>query len=162
MNTPLREHRNKACLTLSFGPLSYRRRLRIVLHRIVSALRQHIALRETGLLGCNHRPQHPQRAGSRRDSFVFVAIERSTKLVLNVAIGKRDQGTTNAFMEAVRNAIAPGRFQITRDGFAPYKTAIPDTFGSRVDFAMSIKVYRAAAEGERKYSPAEVVCPRRW
>ena len=47
-------------------------------------------------------------------------------------------------------------FQITSDGFAPYKTSIPDTFGDRVDFAMLIKVYRAAPEGERKYCPAEV------
>jgi hypothetical protein len=45
---------------------------------------------------------------------------------------------------------------MTTDGFVPYKTAIPDTFGKRVDFAQLIKVYRAAPEGERRYSPAEV------
>lgn len=37
----------------------------------------------------------------------------------------------------------------------PYKTSIPDTFGDYVDYAMLIKVYRAAPE-ERRYSPAEV------
>lgn len=90
------------------------------------------------------------------DCYTFVAIERNSKLVLNIAMGKRDQLTTNSFIEGVRDAIAPGRFQITSDGFAPYKTSIPDTFGNRVDFAMLIKVYRASPEGERKYSPAEV------
>jgi hypothetical protein len=30
-------------------------------------------------------------------------------------------------------ATAPQRFQITTDGFAPYKTAIPDTLGDRCD-----------------------------
>ena len=90
------------------------------------------------------------------DCYTFVAIERSSKLVLNIAMGKRDQITTNSFIEGLRDAVAPGRFQITSDGFAPYKTSIPDTFGSRVDFAMLIKVYRATPEGERKYSPAEV------
>ncbi len=89
------------------------------------------------------------------DAYTFVAIERNSKLVLNVAMGKRDQQTTNAFIEGLRDAIAPGPFQITSDGFAPYKTAIPDTFAN-VDYAMLIKVYRAAPEGERKYSPAEV------
>ena len=89
------------------------------------------------------------------DCYTFVAIERNTKLVLNIAMGKRDQLTTNAFIEGLRDAIAPSRFQITSDGFAPYKTSIPDTFAS-VDYAMLIKVYRAAPEGERKYSPAEV------
>src|ERR1035438_7751061 len=48
------------------------------------------------------------------------------------------------------------RFQITSDGFAPYRTSIPDTFGNRVDFAMLIKVYKASQEGEARYSPAEV------
>jgi hypothetical protein len=41
-------------------------------------------------------------------------------------------------------------------GFAPYKTAIPNTLEDRCDFAMLIKVYRAASEGEARYSPAEV------
>ena len=41
-------------------------------------------------------------------------------------------------------------------GFAPYKTAIPNTLGDVADYAMLIKVYKATPEGERKYSPAEV------
>ena len=90
------------------------------------------------------------------DAYTFVAIERTSKLVLNIAMGKRDAVTTNAFIEGLRDSVAPGRFQITSDGFAPYKHSIPDTFGNRVDFAMLIKVYRASPEGERKYSPAEV------
>src|SRR5689334_13150594 len=35
------------------------------------------------------------------DSYCFVAIERRTKLVLNFALGKRDQRTTNAFIEGL-------------------------------------------------------------
>lgn len=91
------------------------------------------------------------------DSYCFVAVERHSKLVLNFALGKRDQKTCNAFIEGLRLATAPQPFQITTDGFAPYKTAIPDTLGDRCDYAMLIKVYRATPEGERKYSPAEVV-----
>src|SRR3984885_13878619 len=91
------------------------------------------------------------------DCYTFVGIERNTKLVLNIAMGKRDQQTTNTFIEGLRDAIKPGcSFQITTDGFVPYKTSIPDTFGDYVDYAMLIKVYRATPEGERKYSPAEV------
>jgi hypothetical protein len=37
-----------------------------------------------------------------------------------------------------------------------YRAAICDTLGDRVDFAQLIKVYRAPAEGEARYSPAEV------
>ncbi|HWE52279.1 MAG TPA: hypothetical protein VG273_20965 [Bryobacteraceae bacterium] len=100
------------------------------------------------------RPEDDQNLG---DAYTFVAIERNSKLVLNIAMGKRDKMTTDSFIEGLRDAIKPGtRFQITSDGFAPYKSSIPDTFGNRVDFAMLIKVYCAAPEGERKYSPAEV------
>ena len=99
------------------------------------------------------RPDDDQNLG---DSYTFVAIERNTKLVLNFALGKRDQATTNVFIEGLRHATAHQRFQITTDGFAPYRRAISDTLGDRCDFAMLIKVYRAASEGEARYSPAEV------
>jgi transposase-like protein len=70
---------------------------------------------------------------------------------------KRVRPEDDQNVEGLRDAIAPGcAFQVTTDGFAPYRAAVPDTFGANVDFAMLIKVYRAVAEGERKYSPAEV------
>lgn len=100
------------------------------------------------------RPDDDQNFG---DAYTFVAIERHSKLVLNIAMGKRDKATTDVFVEGVRDAIAPGcSFQITTDGFAPYKAAVSDTFSDCADFAMLIKVYRAAPDGERRYSPAEV------
>jgi transposase-like protein/IS1 family transposase len=91
------------------------------------------------------------------DCYTFVAIERDTKLVLNFALGKRDQATTDVFIEQLRLATSTQRFQITTDGFAPYRSAIANTLDDRVDFAQLIKVYRATPEGERRYSPAEVV-----
>jgi len=91
------------------------------------------------------------------DAYTFVAIERNTKLVLNFALGRRDQATTDIFIEGLRQATAPQPFQVTTDGFGPYRSAITTTLDDRVDFAQLIKVYRAPAEGEHRYSPAEVV-----
>ena len=99
------------------------------------------------------RPEDDQNLG---DCYVFVAVERHSKLVLNIAMGKRDQATTDQFIEGVRHATARGHFQMTTDGFAPYRSAITTTLHDRCDFAQLIKVYRAAPEGERRYSPAEV------
>jgi IS1 family transposase len=99
------------------------------------------------------RPEDDQNLG---DCYTFVAIERHSKLVLNIAMGKRDQRTTDSFVEGIRQATAHSRFQITTDGFAPYRSAITTTLHDRCDFAQLIKVYRAAPEGERRYSPAEV------
>ena len=91
------------------------------------------------------------------DAYCFVAMETTTKLVLNFALGKRNQATTDIFIEGLRDTVSRQNFQITTDGFVPYRSAIDNTLGDGVDFAQLIKVYRAAPEGERKYSPAEVV-----
>jgi IS1 family transposase/transposase-like protein len=100
------------------------------------------------------RPEDDQNLG---DNYTFVAIERHTKLVLNIAVGKRDQRTTNAFVEGLRQATSRSAFQVTTDGFAPYRSAITTTLHDRLTgFAQLIKVYRAASEGEGRYSPAEV------
>ena len=100
------------------------------------------------------RPEDDQNLG---DCYTFVAIERHTKLVLNIAMGKRDQHTTNAFVEGIRHATSRSAFQITTDGFPAYKSAITTTLHDRLTgFAQLIKVYRAASEGEARYSPAEV------
>jgi transposase-like protein/IS1 family transposase len=89
------------------------------------------------------------------DSYCFVAVERHSKLILNFALGKRNQATTDIFIEGLRLATS-GDFQITTDGFSPYRYAISNTLEDRANFAMLIKVYRAASEGEARYSPAEV------
>jgi transposase-like protein/IS1 family transposase len=108
-------------------------------------------------VGCKQKRVRPEHGPNFGDAYAFVAIERHSKLVLNIALGKRDKATTDVFIESLRDAIHPAcKFQITTDGFASYKTAIADTLGNRVDYAQLIKVYRAASEGEARYSPAEV------
>ena len=71
--------------------------------------------------------------------------------------GKRNQAVTDIFIEGLRAATANEDFQISTDGFVPYVSSIETTLGDRVDFAQLIKVYRATPEGDRRYSPAEVV-----
>ena len=72
-------------------------------------------------------------------------------------MGKRDQITCDVFVEGLRQATSRTPFQITTDGFAPYRTAIPTTLHDRLTgYAMLIKVYRSSQEGEARYSPAEV------
>ncbi|MEP7353070.1 MAG: hypothetical protein ABI824_07545 [Acidobacteriota bacterium] len=100
----------------------------------------------------------PEDDPSYGDAYTFVAIERNTKLVLNFALGKRNQKTMDVFIEGLRHATS-GRqkFQITTDGFKPYKSAITTTLHDRITgFAQLIKVYRTPQDGEKRYSPAEV------
>ena len=95
--------------------------------------------------------------GSIGDAYCFVAIERNYKLVLNFALDRRDQATTDAFIEGLRAATARQRFQITTDGFQPYVRAITTTLSDRCDFAQLIKVYGQPVGEEHRYSPPEVL-----
>ena len=108
-----------------------------------------------GFVGKKDKNCTPDDDPNFGDAYCFVAIERNTKLVLNFSLGKRNQQTTDAFIQGVRHATAGANFQITTDGFQPYKQAIPRMLGD-CDFAQLIKVYRSASEGEGRYSPAEV------
>ena len=108
-----------------------------------------------GFVGKKEKNCTPDDDPNFGDAYCFVAVERNTKLVLNFSLGKRNQQTTDAFIQGVRHATAGANFQITTDGFQPYKQAIPRMLGG-CDFAQLIKVYRSASEGEGRYSPAEV------
>ncbi|MGC9954212.1 MAG: hypothetical protein ABSD21_08035 [Rhizomicrobium sp.] len=44
--------------------------------------------------------------------------------------------------------------QLNSDGHQPNLEAIEGAFGSDIDYAMLVKVYGAAPEGQRRYSPA--------
>ena len=88
------------------------------------------------------------------DAYAFVAIERGSKLILNFALGRRDQATTDMFVEGLRLATAPQRFQISTDGLRSYITAIEDALEERVDYGMLIKSYNEDPTEEKRYSPA--------
>jgi IS1 family transposase len=90
------------------------------------------------------------------DAYTWVGIERNTKLVLAWHLGQRDMTDCEAFTEKL-HAATSGHFQLTTDGFRPYENAVSYSLGTRVDYAMLIKVYGANPDGEQKYSPPVVV-----
>jgi transposase-like protein/IS1 family transposase len=108
-----------------------------------------------GFVGCKEK-RNENGDPMRGDAYCFVAIERSTKMVLAWHLGRRTARDTVAFTEKVNEATR-GQFQITTDGFKPYVDAVQYSLGTRVDFAQLVKVYGASSEGEHRYSPAEVV-----
>lgn len=82
------------------------------------------------------------------DALNFVAIERHMKLVLNLALGKRTQASTDIFIEGLRAATSSQRFHVSSDGFMSYVSAIGGKLDDRLDFTQLVKVYR--------YSPADL------
>jgi len=63
----------------------------------------------------------------------------------------------DTLIRGLRLATSRESYQLTADGFGACPSAIENTLSDRVDFAQLIKVYRPTPEGERRYSPAEVV-----
>ena len=88
------------------------------------------------------------------DSWSFVAIDRETKLILAHHVSDRSSAAAYMFLEKL-NLATTGRFQLTTDGWQGYTTAVPMTFGNRVDFAQLIKTYEKEQETIR-YSPPKI------
>ena len=105
-----------------------------------------------------HKLPFEKNDDSIGDAYCYVAMEKHSKLVLNFALGRRNQATTDIFIEGLRHATSgKQRFQISTDGFQPYISAITTTLSDRCDYAQQIKVYAVPQEEQRRYSPAEVV-----
>jgi transposase-like protein len=91
------------------------------------------------------------------DAYCFIGIERNSKLILAWHLGRRTEADTISFTEKLAYATR-GNFQISTDGFQPYKHAVVLSLGAqRVDFAQIVKVYAASREGSQRYSPAECI-----
>jgi len=90
------------------------------------------------------------------DAYTYVAMERSSKLILAWHLGKRNKQDTLQFIIKLRRA-TKGVFQLSTDGWPSYPEAVEQVFGSAIHYAQLIKVYAASRDGEQRYSPAEVV-----
>jgi IS1 family transposase len=96
---------------------------------------------------------------ARKDEFgigsawTWVAIDADSKLVCSWLVGKRDPGCATEFIQDLAGRLR-NRVQLTTDGLKCYLTAVPDGFGSDIDYAMLVKIYGNDPEGEKRYSPA--------
>jgi len=91
------------------------------------------------------------------DVYTFVGIERESKLIVAWHMGKRSMNDTDEFTTKLSRATS-GHFQITTDGYAPYKVAIPNILGDRVDFMTLVKKYGVEnLQDQRRYSPPMVM-----
>jgi transposase-like protein/IS1 family transposase len=93
-------------------------------------------------IGCKEKfRQRRKKSEELGDSYTFLAIDRSSKLILTHQIGKRDSSNTRLFVARLREAIA-GNCHITSDGFSPYTQAVPVALWDMdITFAQLIKVF---------------------
>lgn len=92
----------------------------------------------------------PEGAG---DVWTWTAICADTKLAVSWLLGSRDADTATIFMTDLASRLV-NRIQLTSDGHKAYLEAVEAAFGADVDYAMLVKRYGEAPEGQRRYSPA--------
>lgn len=107
----------------------------------------------------NVTPENKER-GAIGDVWTWVAMDATTKLVCSWTVGGRDAGTAYEFMQDLAGRLAH-RVQLTTDGFKAYLNAVDAAFGTDIDYAMLVKLYGESSDGQRRYSPAEVIGTRK-
>ena len=86
------------------------------------------------------------------DVWTWTALCADTKLMVSWLVGGRDAEYANVFVKDISERVA-GRIQVTSDGHLPYIQAVEGAFGIDVDYALLVKVFGPAPEGQRRYSP---------
>ncbi len=86
--------------------------------------------------------------------WTWVAIDSETKLVATWRVGLRTPEDAHEFMLGLANRVV-NLPQLTTDGLASYPEAVLNAFGTDVDSAQLITVYRADRTTEATYSPAQ-------
>lgn len=87
--------------------------------------------------------------------WTWVGIDADTKLVVSWYVGNRDAGSAYTFMKDVRRRLKK-RIQLTTDGYKCYLEAVPDAFGSKIDYAQLVKIYGTTEDDKRqRYLGAE-------
>ena len=89
------------------------------------------------------------------DNYTFVAIGRTSKLVISYLTGPRDGPSAFVFAHDLKQRLVttPGRVQVSSDGFQPYIPAMRAAFGLRVDYGQCVKQYGAKQRDDHRYEP---------
>lgn len=90
------------------------------------------------------------------DVYTWTAIDADTRLVPSFLVGKRDASYAKIFMDDLA-ARLNSRVQLTTDGHKAYLDAVENSFASKIDYAMLVKMYGApqGIADQRRYSPAD-------
>ena len=91
--------------------------------------------------------------------WIWIATDADTKLVPCFHVGTRDGGCAWEFMQNLAPRLT-GRIQLTTDGHKAYLLAVHGAFGREIDYAMLVKLYGEAPEGETRYSPPQCLGTR--
>lgn len=102
-------------------------------------------------------PEEMKGNGTAGDVWTWTGIDADSKMIVSWFVGDRSAESAYTFMCDLKSRLK-NRVQLTTDGHKAYLNAVPDAFGSKIDYAMLIKIYGEPAgktSTERKYSPGD-------
>jgi IS1 family transposase/transposase-like protein len=93
------------------------------------------------------------------DTYIWLALDSETKLLISHLVGKRDATYANEFVRDLSERLQPmWRCQFTSDGFRPYVEAVEAAFGADINFAQLVKVYgKPGSAGPDWYGAPKVI-----
>jgi len=104
-----------------------------------------------------HKLSNEMNDDSIGDQYVYIGLERSSKLIVAWHLGRRDRNNTSAFIAKVRNATAQSWFDISTDAWQPYVPEIDRQLSNRANHSIVVKVYDKPEESRERYSPGNFV-----
>jgi lambda repressor-like predicted transcriptional regulator len=90
------------------------------------------------------------------DSYLWIGLDRRSKLVLAHHVSRRTTLAADAFAEKLDRATG-GRFQISTDSFEPYVDSLNFHLGTRTSHGQIHKEFGYEEEGQRYYSPPRLI-----
>jgi transposase-like protein/IS1 family transposase len=91
------------------------------------------------------------------DSYLFLGIERHSKILLAHHVGRRTSADANVFMARLARATV-GRFALHSDGFDGFPGAVEEHLGGRVDYGQIVKEFGTiGGEEARRYAPPRLI-----
>jgi len=101
-------------------------------------------------------PDNLKNSGTVGDVWTWTAIDADTKLIPSWMVGDRSSDTAKIFVCDLSKRLA-NRVQVTTDGHRAYLDAIKAGFGNQVDYAQLVKIYGTSIDGQKRYSPAQII-----
>jgi IS1 family transposase len=108
----------------------------------------------------NVTPKNAAKNPNAGDAWTWAAIDADSKLIPSWIVGPRDGVTARLFVSDLAGRLAD-RIQLTSDGLSACLNAVERACRGDVDYAQLVKVYSAASDGEKRYSPAvRIACEK--
>jgi IS1 family transposase len=110
------------------------------------------------IVGCRQQNAYEHET-SRGAQFMFLSVDRHSKLIINTLVGKRTRDNAERFMGMLKRRVV-GQFQLVTDNWKSYSGgdgAVRSTFGNDVDYATETKVFGRYED----YLPRTVIAIRR-